>query len=130
MVEHRLLRDWPSDAAALIDAVAALQARGAVWFDVRFREREIMVEGWRRRPERFGGRIAIKPRARPIVSTADFIERRLVRHFASDLAAAESARDALRTRGATFMRVHVKQHGELVMEGWRLPPADQGDLPL
>jgi hypothetical protein len=52
-----------------------------------------------------------------------------VRHFASDLAAAENARDALRARGATFMRAHVKPHGELVMEGWRIRPTDQGDLP-
>jgi hypothetical protein len=63
------------------------------------------------------------------LSTADFIERRLVRHFASGLAAAENARDALHTRGATFMRVHVKPHGELVMEGWPMRPADQGDRP-
>ena len=130
MVERRLLRDWLSDAAALIDAVGALQARGAIWLNVRFREHEIMVEGWRRRPTGLGDRIAVKPGARPVVSTADFIERRLVRNFASELAAAENARDALRARGAAFMRVHIKPHGELVMEGWRAPPADQGDLPL
>jgi hypothetical protein len=64
------------------------------------------------------------------MSTADFIERRQLRHFVSEWGATENARDALRERGATFFRVHKTFAGEIIMEGWRSTPADQGDLPL
>ena len=49
-IEHRLLRDWPSDSAALTDAVASLQARGAMWLRARFGDTHLTVEGWRDRP--------------------------------------------------------------------------------
>ena len=49
-IEHRLLRDWPSDSAALVDAVAALQAKGATRLRARFGDRHLVVEGWRERP--------------------------------------------------------------------------------
>jgi hypothetical protein len=50
MVERRRLRDFPTDGAALIDAVAALRARGAVWMRARFGARTLTLEGWRQRP--------------------------------------------------------------------------------
>ena len=63
--EHRWLRDWPSDGAALTDAVAALQARGAIWLRARFRATHILVEGWIERPTARGASAAVKPRAGP-----------------------------------------------------------------
>jgi hypothetical protein len=54
MVERRFLKDWPTDAAALIDGVAALQARGAVWLRARYLDRSIIVEGWLKRPRQAG----------------------------------------------------------------------------
>jgi hypothetical protein len=65
--EHRLLCDWPSDSAALTDAVASLQARGAIWLSAHFRSTHVMVEGWRARPTGPGASAAIKPRAWPEV---------------------------------------------------------------
>jgi hypothetical protein len=63
--EHRFLRDWPTDSAALADAVAVLQARGAVWVHARFGDTHITVEGWRDRPTRQRARAAIRARSRP-----------------------------------------------------------------
>jgi hypothetical protein len=48
--ERRSLRDFPTDSAALTDAVASLQARGAIWLSAHFRSTHIIVEGWRARP--------------------------------------------------------------------------------
>jgi hypothetical protein len=63
--EHRFLRDWPSDSAALADAVAVLQARGAMWLHARFGDTHLIVEGWRDRPTGRRARAAVRPRALP-----------------------------------------------------------------
>lgn len=45
--------------------------------------------------------------------------------------AMRDATEALRQRGATFLRLTFKPAvGELVVEGWREQPADQGPPPL
>jgi hypothetical protein len=66
------------------------------------------------------------------VSTANFIERRLLRHFGGDhYVLVARAVEALRERGALWFRVSVKpMSGEVVVEGWRERPPDQGDLPI
>lgn len=63
---------------------------------------------------------------------ADFVERRWLRDFEFDgTAASRSAHDALVERGATFFRLSFKSmSGEVVMEGWRVQPDDQGDVPV
>lgn len=59
-VEHRILREWPSDGAALTDAVEALQARGAMWLRARFGDAHLVVEGWRERPAGSPASAAVK----------------------------------------------------------------------
>ena len=49
-IEHRILREWQSDSAALTDAVEALQTKGARWLRARFGDMHLIVEGWRDRP--------------------------------------------------------------------------------
>jgi hypothetical protein len=67
--EHRLLRDWPTDSAALADAVAVLQARGAMWLHTRFGDTLLIVEGWRDRPTGRRARVAVQLRASPAPSS-------------------------------------------------------------
>lgn len=65
------------------------------------------------------------------MSTADFFERRRVRDFESSSAAAKNAIDAMRVRGPIeWMRLHINGTGYMIVEGWRIRPADEGDLPL
>jgi hypothetical protein len=46
-------------------------------------------------------------------------------------AAIHEAVKALRERGATFFRMTIKPAvGEIIFEGWREPPDDQGPPPL
>jgi hypothetical protein len=64
-------------------------------------------------------------------STADFIERRWLRDWASPDAAMRDATEELKTRGATFLRSHVtRMTRELIVEGWIEHPGEQGDCPL
>ena len=73
-----------------------------------------------------------QPFKRSPVSTANYIARRLLRHFDGDFrAAVESAQEELTERGATFFRVHLREVAqEVILEGWRVQPREQGDLPL
>ena len=55
-IERRWLADCPEPAAALMDARGELHARGATWLRAHVRPvtRQLIVEGWRVRPEREG----------------------------------------------------------------------------
>lgn len=65
------------------------------------------------------------------MSTADFFERRCWKNFDSPNAATEDAVASLRERGATFFRITTKPLvSEIIAEGWRVQPKDQGDPPL
>lgn len=65
------------------------------------------------------------------MSTADFIERRWPAGFITASEAIEDATASLKQRGATFFRTSMKSvTKEIVVEGWRVFPNEQGDLPL
>lgn len=62
---------------------------------------------------------------------ADFIERRRLRDWRDPQAALLDAIGEMHARGAIFTRAHIKElSGELIVEGWREWPDDQGDLPV
>lgn len=72
------------------------------------------------------------------MSTADYFERRRVRDFPNEDAAARDASEAMRLRGAVHCRLSMngRRHEDgmdtrvIIIEGWRQFPADEGDLPL
>ena len=66
------------------------------------------------------------------MSTADFIRRRRIADFDGDHAKAiASAQEELTELGCTFFRASVTpMTHDLILEGWRQQPVDQGDVPV
>jgi len=65
------------------------------------------------------------------MSTAEMIERRWLVDWQSSNAAQRDLVEALKARGATYCRLSYKQmSNEIVGEGWRVRPDDEGDLPV
>lgn len=65
------------------------------------------------------------------MSTADLIERRWLVDWQSTEAAQRDLVEALKARGAVYCRVSYKEASkEIIGEGWRVPPLDEGDLPV
>jgi len=63
--------------------------------------------------------------------SADFIERRKIIDWSDANAALRDAVEAAKKRGATYCRAHVRTlTNTVIVEGWRVQPRDQGDLPL
>lgn len=63
---------------------------------------------------------------------ADWLDRRDIGDARGDVphAIRQEMVDAMRERGATFMRMTlIEARNELVLEGWRIQPEDQGPTP-
>jgi hypothetical protein len=65
------------------------------------------------------------------MSTAEMIERRWLSDWPDVIAAGHDIVDALRDRGARHFRLSIKEASrELVGEGWRARPDEEGELPM
>lgn len=66
------------------------------------------------------------------MSTADMIERRWFADWSCTAAAQRDLVEGLRARGATHMRLSLRQvlQAVIIGEGWLIRPDDEGELPL
>jgi len=65
------------------------------------------------------------------LSTADIIERRWLVDWQDSSEAQRDLVEALKARGATYCRLSYKQlSNEIIGEGWRVRPDDEGEPPV